>query len=162
MNADQFAQTEKNLNAVVVNGRDPELKLDNGDQQLSIPQWSKVLFDEMREVAQVLDSANDNKSYSAALERQWDKVVDPTKTPSALVLKTLLEQGKDNGAFGVELAEMYRVQLMENDYAMFSQEVFEEQAKSSLALQQQKELEDVESFDQFIADYFASYEKRAV
>ncbi|TRY29423.1 glutamate--cysteine ligase [Aliiglaciecola sp. M165] len=162
MNAEQFAQTEKNLNAVVVNGRDPELKLDNGDQQLSIPQWSKVLFDEMREVAQVLDSANDNKSYSAALERQWDKVVDPTKTPSALVLKTLLEQGKDNGAFGVELAEMYRVQLMENDYAMFSQEVFEEQAKSSLALQQQKELEGVESFDQFITDYFASYEKRAV
>lgn len=162
MTAEQYAQTEHNLNAVVVNGRDPALILEKGEQQTSIPAWSKTLFEEMREVALVLDSANGNQNYSEALEQQWQKVIDPTKTPSAQILQILNEQGKDNGAFGVELAEQYRSQLMASDYAMFSHALFEEQAKSSLAEQQQKEQDDTESFDEFLSGYFATYDKSAV
>lgn len=162
MTADQYEQTENNLNAVVVSGRDPSLKLGNGDQQLTIPQWSEGLFEEMREVAKVLDEANNNELYSDALEQQWQKVVDPSATPSAQILAILHEQGKDNGTFGVELAENYRKELLSKDYAMFNHETFAEQARVSIAAQKDREQEDTESFDQFLAGYFSTYDKKAV
>ncbi|WJG08317.1 glutamate--cysteine ligase [Aliiglaciecola sp. LCG003] len=156
MDENQYAETERNLKAVVVNGRDPELRLHNHNEAVSLPQWSEQLFDEMREVAACLDQANNCQYYSAALEQQWQKICDPSLTPSAKILDILLQKNFDNGALGVELAEQYRSQLLTSDYALISQDMFNQQAIDSLAEQHRREQLDDVSFDQFLAEYFSS------
>lgn len=156
MSQQQYAETESNLKAVVVKGRDPELTLRNDSEVATIQQWSKSLFSEMAEVAAVLDEANDCTLYSQALEQQKRKVEDSSLTPSAKLLEMLLTENKDNGLFGVELAEKYRNELISADYKHYSKELFEQLAKESIEKQQLKEQEDSLSFEDFLADYFAA------
>ncbi|GAB2686187.1 glutamate--cysteine ligase [Aliiglaciecola aliphaticivorans] len=156
MTQQQYAETESNLKAVVVNGRDPELKLSDELEAKSIPQWTETLFAEMAQVAAVLDEANDNSLYSQALEQQKQKVADPSLTPSAQLLEKLISENKDNGALGVELAQQYRDALLSADYKVYSKTSFEQQAKDSIEIQKQREQEDTLSFEEFLKDYFAA------
>lgn len=154
MDEAQFAQTEVNLNAVVERGRDPALKLAHGDDSLSLKDWAERLFSDMKDVAQTLDKAHGNQDFTQALEKQWDKIVDPSLTPSARILDELLSGNKDNGEFGLALAQQYRDELLSNEYQQFNDADFEQQAKDSVALQQEREQQDTMSFDDFLIDYF--------
>ncbi|GAA0857637.1 glutamate--cysteine ligase [Aliiglaciecola litoralis] len=154
MNDEQYAQTEKNLKSVVINGRDPALKLQHLTESMSIPQWSESLFEKMRGVAEALDKANSTAAYSRSLETQWQKIIDPSLTPSETLLNTLLSEGKDNGTLGVELAQKYRDELLSTPFKQFDIQTFERQASDSLALQRQKEQANTLSFDDFLEDYF--------
>lgn len=150
----QYQETENNLSAVVVNGRDPELLLNNEFEPISIPAWSNSFFEQMREIAVVLDKANSTDLYSAAVESQWQKIVDPGKTPSAVILSTLLSENKDNGYLGIELAEKYKAELRSSEFSIFNESQFVELAETSRKLQLEKEQADVLSFDEFLIDYF--------
>lgn len=155
MDEEQYAQTERNLKAVVVNGRDPELVLHNLGEAVSVPDWSEKLFEQMREVAAVLDEANNTSAYSKSLEVEWEKIKDSSLTPSATLLNTLLSEQKDNGLLGIELAQKYRDELLTTPFKQFDTKVFEQQAAESMAMQLQKEQADTLSFDDFLADYFS-------
>jgi glutamate--cysteine ligase len=154
MTEEQYAQTEANLKSVVIKGRDPELRLQHLGQMLSIPEWSTTLFAQMRDVAKALDHANSCKHYSKALEQQWQKICDPSTTPSAQLLQMLLDEEKDNGLLGVELAQKYKQELLATPYKQYDASVFAQQAQDSLLVQQQKEQADTLSFDDFLVDYF--------
>jgi glutamate--cysteine ligase len=154
MDSDSFHQTELNLKAVVVQGRDPELQLKNGELSQSIPQWSQSIFAGMREVAVLLDKAHDSTLYSEAVEREWQKIVDPNLTYSARVLNQLLSNEVDNGTFGLQLAQSYKQQLLAQDYQLISEQEFVEGAELSLLTQQQQEAELQLPFEEFLQDYF--------
>lgn len=150
----QYEQTEQNLSSVVAHGRDPLLKLMDGETALSLPQWSKQMFAEMGDIARVLDKANGNTEYTSALDNEWQKVVDPQLTPSAKVLDVLLNEGIDNGALGLRLAEQYKSELLLAPYLHTSEQELVKQAKESLQQQLTIEQQDTQGFDEFLADYF--------
>lgn len=161
MSDNDFHETEQNLRAVVVDGRNPELRLSHGGQALSVKDWATKLFADMEQVALVLDEANGNQLFSEALALQWQKILHPENTPSAQLLETLLTQGRDNGALGVELAEKYKQQLLSQPYAIFDHQEFEQQAAESIRAQTAKELADDKSFDDFLSDYFSDLQGAA-
>jgi glutamate--cysteine ligase len=154
MDNDSFHQTEVNLKAVVVQGRDPELRLSNGELKQSIPQWAENIFAGMREIALLLDKVNGNSLYSAAVEREWQKIVDPSLTFSARVLDLLLSKEVDNGTFGLQLAKTYKQQLLAQDYQLSNEQAFAKEAELSLLTQQQQEAEGQVPFEEFLQDYF--------
>ena len=154
MDRSAYQQTEENLGAVVVRGRDPELRLQQGERQLSLTEWAEELFVGFREIAQLLDEANNTQRYSEAVEKQWLKVVNPDETPSGKWLSELLSQQKDNGVHGVELAEQYRQSFLSSEYQLFDEATFSEQARLSLSQQAELESADTKSFDEFLTDYF--------
>ena len=154
MNRDSYQQTEDNLGAVVLRGRDPQLRLNNGEEQVSLPEWSAELFAGFRDIAAILDDANGCDHYSKAVDAQWQKVQSPDKTPSGRWLNHLLTNQKDNGRYGVELAENYRKSLLDQEYSLFDEKLMAEQAKTSLQAQTDIENADTLSFDEFLADYF--------
>ncbi len=150
----QYQETEDNLSSVVVNGRDPELRLKRENNPVSIQEWAGPIFEHMREIAKVLDNANDNTLFTQSVEQQWQKVVDSSKTPSAVILSDLLAGNKDNGQLGMELAQAYRDQLKATDYQIFSDSEFAALAETSIKQQQAKEQADNVSFDEFLKNYF--------
>lgn len=154
MDAESYQQTEQNLNAVVTRGRDPELKLVNGDQQLSIKQWAESIFSEMQEVAKVLDDANHSTLYSEAVMREWQKIKDPNLTFSARILNHLLESEMDNGAYGIALANDYKQRLLAQDYQLSNAEEFVSEAQQSLLAQQALESQNEAPFEDFLKSYF--------
>lgn len=155
MDDQQYHQTENNLNAVVTEGRDPELRLQNGSDEVSIPQWSEELFAGMREIAAILDEVNQCSHYSNSLEKQWEKTQDPDKTLSGKLLKHLLDNELDNGHLGVALAEEYKVSLGQHDYTTLTDSALTQQASESLASQVAQEKSDSVDFDTFLRNYFS-------
>jgi glutamate--cysteine ligase len=155
MDAQQYSETEVNLSAVVEHGRDPELMLSNEQQSLGLSTWALQLFDEMQEVALVLDQANGTKVYSAALQQEKQKVLDPSLTPSAKILHRLISQQCDNGSLGLALAEDYKKQLLDSDYKFMNAEELAEHAKLSIEKQRVIEQQDNISFDDFLGSYFS-------
>lgn len=155
MDAQQYDETEVNLSAVVDHGRDPELMLSNEQQSVGLSAWALQLFSEMQEVALVLDQANDTTHYSAALQLEKQKVLDPSLTPSAKILQRLINQQCDNGALGLVLAEDYKQQLIDSDYAFMNADELTEHAKLSIEKQRIIEQQDNTSFDDFLSSYFS-------
>ena len=156
MQAEQYAETEKNLKAVVNAGRDPKLQLSNQGQPTTLPQWADSLFSEMNEVAKILDSANNCSDYTEALAVEWQKIINPELTPSARILQTLLSTGQDNGELGLSLATSYKNQMLAGNYQQMSEAELIRHAQLSLTKQKEIEAEDVISFDDFLLDYFGN------
>lgn len=156
MQEEQYQETEKNLKAVVKEGRDPALRLSNDGEQISLPQWADSLFTQMREVAKLLDSANATNDYSKAVELEWQKVIDPELTPSAKLLNILLTSSQDNSELGLNLAKDYKAQLLANEYQILSESELLKQAQLSIKKQKEIEGQDTESFDEFLASYFST------
>jgi glutamate--cysteine ligase len=154
MDEDSYKQTEDNLSAVVDHGRDPELRLYDAQEPKSLPQWSEQIFAGMRKIAKILDQANDSKDYTEAVETEWQKIVDPELTPSARILSTLLEQKQDNGSFGLDLAQQYKVALLASSYQHTDEKSLAEHANKSVQLQEDIEAQDKQGFDEFLAEYF--------
>lgn len=155
MDAEQYHETEANLNAVVDRGRDPELMLVNEQQSVGLSKWAMQLFSEMQDVALVLDKANGTSDYSSALQLEKQKILDPSLTPSARILQQLISQQSDNGSFGLTLAEDYKQQLLDADYAFMDAEELAEHARQSIEKQHVIEQQDNTSFDDFLSSYFS-------
>ncbi|MGJ8680763.1 glutamate--cysteine ligase [Paraglaciecola sp.] len=151
-----YQETENNLSEVVNRGRDPSLKLSQNGQIIALSEWALTLFSELAEVALTLDQANNTEQYGVAVEVEKQKVLDPSLTPSARILKTLLDKDIDNGTFGLALADDYKTQLMETEYRYMNTEELSIHAEQSIQKQQLIEQQDLQSFDDFLRNYFES------
>jgi glutamate--cysteine ligase len=109
----------------------------------------------MQEVALVLDRANGTTNYSVALQLEQQKILDPSLTPSAKILQLLVSQQCDNGSLGLALAEDYKQQLIDSDYAFMNADELTEHASLSIKKQRAIELQDNTSFDDFLSSYFS-------
>lgn len=163
--ADSYKDTETNLNRAVTNGRDPELTLikpttaasneAEGTHEVLLSDWAKSLFGQFEAVARLLDKAYSNDKYSAAVNTELAKVLDTSLTPSAQLLEHLLSTNKDNGALGIELSKQYKHAFAERDYQVFSKSSLEQASVESVKKQKHIEDQDLQSFDDFLVEYFA-------
>lgn len=151
----QLNEAKENMNKVVLQGRDPELMLSNNGKAMSLRAWSESLFGYFKQAADLLDKANETERYSQAVASEFEKVGNPDLTPSGMLLNTLLENDKDNGVFGLELAKMYQGEMKAFNYQYTDAAGFMTQAEVSLKAQKDVEEADTKDFDSFIRDYFS-------
>ncbi|MCF2950433.1 glutamate--cysteine ligase [Paraglaciecola aquimarina] len=151
-----YQETETNLSEVVNRGREPNLHLTHKGESISLVDWALSLFSDLAEVAAELDEANNTNQYSAAVEVEKQKVLDPSLTPSARILKILLENNEDNGSFGLNLADTYKKQLLATDYQFMTADDLTAHAGRSVQKQLLVEQQDMQTFDEFLRSYFES------
>jgi glutamate--cysteine ligase len=154
MTLDSFQETEDNLRAVVEHGRDPALTLSHSAEEEPMKLWAQEIFSGLRKIAEVMDRNTVIPEFTQAVEKEWQKIVNPALTPSAKILSLLLNSEKDNGVLGIELAEKYKIELAKSDYHYIDRPMLVQQAKASLDNQAEIELGDTISFDDFLTDYF--------
>ncbi len=70
-------------------GRDPELKLKDGERELSIPDWGSEILTAMRPIAEAMDSEKHRPHYVSILERELTVINNPSLTPSARIMAIL-------------------------------------------------------------------------
>ena len=150
----QLTEAKDNMNKVVLEGRNPELKLLQGGEEISLPAWCETLFAQFKQVAALLDTANETDKYMAAVDEEWQKVIDPAKTPSGVLLNALLKDDKDNSVFGLELAKRYKAEMAGYAYTHTDADAFQAASQASLDAQADVEAADSKDFDSFIRDYF--------
>jgi len=145
---------EKNMDDVVIRGRDPELLLNDLEQKKSIPQWGGELFSEMKLVAELLDKAHETTKYSKALALEEEKLNSSHLTPSAQILDLVVTQEQSLTEYSLNLATSYREQLLNSDYQYYDLEYFANNTALSHQQQQDIEVNDTQGFDCFIKQYF--------
>ncbi|WP_448212097.1 glutamate--cysteine ligase [Colwellia sp. MEBiC06753] len=155
MTAELQKRYEHNMDKVVLNGRDPELKLNDDNQCKSIPEWGQELFAEFDQVADLLDKSYGSNCYQIATENERAKILDSRLTPSAKIVDLVVNQKVRFSQLALELAEQYRHQQLNNGYLTFSQVQLDEAVLKSHQEQAAIEAADTLDFDSFLADYFS-------
>ena len=159
LDCDSQQNHENNMNQVVMRGRDPKLLLTDvassgAVTQKSISQWGNELFEEMAQVAKLLDNAFETDCYAKSIERELAKINDSRLTPSAQILALMLEDQQSLSTYSLNKAAEYRQQASERDYQFYSEQFFIGGAIKSHQEQADIEANDTLNFDDFLADYF--------
>lgn len=151
----QLNEAKDNMNRVVLEGRKPNLMLNFGQKEITMTEWCETLFGQFKQVAAVLDKAHETTRYADAVSSEWEKIMDPEKTPSGQLLNELIANDKDNGIFGLELAAKYQASMRAFNYVHTDAEGFMKAAEQSLKAQTDVEQADSVDFDSFIKSYFS-------
>jgi len=152
---------EENMNDVVLRGRDPKLLLSDIDNEgnislKSIKEWGNELFDQMQQVANLLDEAYKTVKYSEVLALERAKINDSKLTPSAEILSIIVDQKQSLSSYALSKAETYRQQTLSREYQFYTQQYFKDSVDNSHQDQLDIEAADKVNFDDFLADYFKS------
>lgn len=136
-------------------GRDPGCKLNAAGRERSLADWAQELFGKMELVAEILDSGQTGHAYQEALARLQERVAYPELTPSARMLGAMKENGQGFFDFAMQMSEMHQsyfngIQLTEDKI-----DQFEQLAINSHKKQQEIESQNNQSFDEYLAQYFA-------
>ena len=155
LNAEQQSVCESNMNEVVVRGRDPQLLLDDNGIAKSVINWGEELFEQMHQVALLLDKSYGDKRYQEALALELAKIRNPDLTPSAKILNTLVKDKQSMTQLALTSAVEYREQLLSQPYKFFDENYFISAGEASHRAQKLIESSDVLSYDEFLENYFA-------
>ncbi|MCW8107712.1 glutamate--cysteine ligase [Alteromonas ponticola] len=155
LSPDELQLTNDNIATTVLYGRKPNIELVRPGQTVTLKNWALELVEYFAEAAKVLDAAYATSDYSASVQLEKDKIIDPELTLSGKLMANMLSENRDNGAVGLELAEQYSTKLRENAYLHDDETVFKQMASDSARAQNEVEAKDTKSFDTFISDYFS-------
>ncbi|TYK65041.1 glutamate--cysteine ligase [Colwellia echini] len=149
---------KSNMNEVVLRGRDPTLLLSDRDNEgqvnlKSIRTWGNELFNEMKQVADLLDKAYGTTKYNEAIVREQAKINDSSLTPSAQLISIIQENCLTE--YALDKAKVYQQGAKVRDYQFYTQEYFEQSVPISHQAQADIEASDVLNFDDFLKDYFS-------
>lgn len=148
----QCPEIKSNLRNVILQGRDPELKVCQDGNVVPFADAANDLLESLMKTAKVLDDAHDGTAYADAITAQKIKIANPDLTPSGKMM-TMLGQGKRFLDIGCEQAEIHKRYFQAlNKNADFNQELLA-LAKESVAEQKALEQNDDVSFDAFLESY---------
>lgn len=158
----EYSQTDidkisANMSSVAHRGRDPELKLQRGDQQVTLSQWGLELMDAMSGVADLLDKQTGSSNYSSTLALQKQKFVDSELTPSARVLREM-QEGYDSFYQFARAWSLHHNEVMSVPCNSTVDAMLIEIAEKSHADQRTLEAADDGSFEQYLQAYFDQLE----
>ncbi len=146
---------DDNRRLVVERGRDPDLHLTIDGKVQRLSERGHVIFSELSSVAELLDIIEGGEAHKQALSDLAPRLDDPSLTPSGQLAARLKENDEDfveaTLALAREQAEAWRAKPMDRAREALLEELRE------TSLQQQGEIEaaDVETFGDFLTQYFA-------
>ena len=121
-----------NQNNVAFFGRKPDLTLSKEGKPISLKEWGGEILEEMAPYANLLDEAHQTKRYSKALSSQKEKIEDPSKTPSAQILKEMKAQNKEFVDYTYSLAQNYKELFLGKSLTPSFEKKMEAMARKSL------------------------------
>ena len=152
----QQAEAEQNQDRIVLEGREPSLELSHDGEGRLRFEWLTEIFNDFEQIASWLDGHYGERNYSEAIANVKPAVEDPNYCLSGQLMSRLLAEQVDNGCLGLELADLYKKSIVNEGAVEFSGEYLFAKSESSVEAQGRVESADELSFDQFLADYFAT------
>jgi glutamate--cysteine ligase len=153
----EFYQGQENQQRIVNAGRDPQLRLLRGDDEILMRIWAEEILQGSMAAARLLDQAKGGDAYQQALEQQRAKIANPDLTPSARVLRDMTAAGQSFHQHTLALAEQQRAYFAQRPLAAEQQALFRQMSEESLQAQAALERDQQVSFDEYLANYYAQY-----
>ena len=150
----EFQRIAENQSRVVMQGRDPELRIYCGKNEVSMRHCAENLLNDMKPVVEQLDHAHRSTAHADVLDRQMAKVLDEARTPSARVLNDLIDNNKSLLAFTHEQTLAFARELKSHQLTAETESQFLADVDASLQEQQQLEQDQGVDFDAFLAAYY--------
>lgn len=154
-----YAVVEKNLQTIVMEGRDPNVEIDTSfytdTNKMKFRDWADANLDKIKQAAALLDTAHNTSEYTLSVQQQIRKIHKPEETPSALILKNLEDTQSNFFDFAMAEAKKTSGHFKKQKLKRQDQDYFEQLAKQSLNAQTELENENTIDFDQYLKDYLA-------
>lgn len=138
---------KQNLNKVIWEGRNPELKIKVGNSEKNFQQTGAEYSESLRHFAKILDLHTGRKTYQESIDFQLKKWKHPEKTPSGKLLCEILKRGIEFRDKGMELARENRRALSYMEYSPGTLMKIEKESQRSF--QEKEQLEKEESQTQY-------------
>lgn len=152
----ECAEVQANHTQTAKRGRDPDLLLSRRGEEISLAEWAGDIMQGVAMAAEQLDH-DTGSDYREACAAQAALLAEPDATPSARVLKALADEGVGFFRYAMGRAEANR------DYfaalaplAEERRQQFEKAAADSHRRQAEIEAADSQSFEDYLAGYYAS------
>ncbi len=155
---DEIIANARNQHSVAERGRDPDLRLIRGIDNIAVAEWGGEIIGECEGIASALDEANSTSAYRDALDNAARGLRDSSDTLSARMLAEMASS-HDNSYFRFILArsQAYREQLLEQPLSDLLAARFARTAQDSLTRQREIEATDSMPFELFRRQYISQY-----
>jgi glutamate--cysteine ligase len=146
---------DQNHLTVARRGREPGLELSRDGRSVSMAEWAMELLDSMSGLCELLDHGDPSRPYAQSLATQAAKIRDARLTPSARLFAEL-ESGESFFDLALRTSAMHKAYFLEL-YTPNAERLgeFAGEAAESLRKQRAIEANETESFEQYLARYFA-------
>ena len=152
---DEARENRRNLWRVVRSGRSPRLKLKSQGEARKGRAWARELLESCEMAAELLDSANASKDYTAAVKAQLEKIKDPELTPSARILRELERSRQSFFSYSKDLAIANQALLLMRELSAERRDLLEAEVSRSLEEADQLERQPQSDFDEFVDAWLA-------
>lgn len=100
----------KNQDLTAMEGRKPGLKLFDYSiqKEVTLKSWAEQILEEVSDLSKAFDAHFNNDYYSKLVFEQKNKVLDPSITPSAVILKDIREKGQGFSDWALEVSKKDR------------------------------------------------------
>ncbi|GAB1258622.1 glutamate--cysteine ligase [Aurantivibrio plasticivorans] len=156
-NTTEAQQLANNQQAVVYNGRDPQLELMDNGKPRSLNEWATSLLTDMQPVAKLLDQSEGSHLHSGVTQKQIAKINDPSLTPSAQILEALKDKQQSFFEFSLEKAASYATYFKRRPLEGETLDHYRRVAEQSIADQAALEVSETEDFDTYRKKFYEQY-----
>lgn len=146
---------DENMQKVINRGREPGCHLKTLDGECSLKEAGMILLDQMAAIGTLFDKLHHSTDYSRSVKAQMEKLEDPARTPSALVLKALQENGLNYSEWVLQKSRDHKENLRREPLSPETHEDLVRRAATSVKEQHELEASNKESFDEFLSGFLA-------
>ena len=151
---------DSNQAETAARGRDPALRLQNGQRECDLVSWGQTICDDMMGICELLDQqrkdANGDVAYSSALQHQRDALNDAELTPSAQLLAEMRASKLGFFHYAKQVSEQHRDYFQSAGLSFSRQRYFADLVNQSWQQQRELEASDEVSFDDYLQRYFTN------
>lgn len=151
---DEQTAIDQNELLVAHMGRSLDCSLTTQGQKRPLKVWAQELCEQMRGVAGLLDAGRQDEAYGEALSRQMERILDPEATPSARMLRTMHENGEGFFDFALRMSMQHQAYFQQIELNADSLTKYQKWAENSVEKQIDMEKKDVQSFAEYLGEYF--------
>jgi glutamate--cysteine ligase len=152
----EIARIARNQFRVAERGREPGVRLMLDDGEIALADWGLDVLRQCAPIAQALDGAAGGREHRDALDVAGERLHDPSRTPSARVLRELHERYADSYIeFALAHSRAHRTSMLALPFDASAAARLERMAGESLAEQRRLEEMDDVPFELFRRQYLA-------
>ncbi len=158
---DPFSTSEQatvyaNQSHVVIHGREPDCMLLRHDKPIALKQWVSDIFDELENIAKLLDAETHEKAYHDTVLFYRNQL----SGSDVLVSAKFLSELQGNGSYldyAVKLAREHKNYFKQRPLNAEKHKLFVNMAKESIAKQKVIEESDTISYEEYVRRYYEVY-----
>ncbi len=150
----EIATWNRNQQLVASRGREPGLRLLQGQNELPLVDWGRRVVHDCEPIAAALDAANGTRAYGDAVAAARTALDDPGVTPSARVLRAMAnEHGDSYSRFVLAESRRHRETILALPYPAELDARFARMAGESRTRQREIEVADTMPFEIYRQQY---------